>query len=42
MKRKLTLSISGDLLEEVRKTAAGEGRSISRIVEEYFQVHSIH
>ena len=37
VKRKLTLSISSDLLEEVRKTAAGEGRSISGIVEEYFQ-----
>ncbi len=37
MKRKLTLSISSDLLEEVRKAAAGEGRSISGIVEEYFQ-----
>ena len=37
MKRKLTLSINSDLIEEVRKTVAGEGRSISGIIEEYLQ-----
>ncbi|MEB3756254.1 MAG: DUF6364 family protein [Desulfurococcales archaeon] len=36
-KKKLTLSVNEDLLDEIRKIVAGEGRSISGIVEEYFE-----
>ncbi len=36
-KRKLTLSIDGDLLEEARKLVAAEGRSLSSVVEEYLE-----
>jgi len=37
MKKKLTLSISEDLLREVKLIARQEGRSLSSIVEEYFE-----
>ncbi|MET1160547.1 MAG: DUF6364 family protein [Thermoprotei archaeon] len=36
-KRKLTLSISEDLLNEVKKILAIEGRSLSSVVEEYLE-----
>jgi hypothetical protein len=36
-KRKLTLSIGGDILEEVKKYATNEGKNLSSIVEEYFE-----
>lgn len=36
-KRKLTLSIREDLLSEVRIIALREGRSLSELVEEYFE-----
>ncbi len=36
-KRKLTLSISGDLLEEARLYASEIGRSLSDMVEEYLE-----
>jgi len=36
-KKKLTLSVSEDLLEEVKLLAHREGRSVSSIVEEYFE-----
>jgi hypothetical protein len=36
-KRKLTLSIREDLLTEIKRLAALEGKSISSIVEEYFE-----
>jgi hypothetical protein len=36
-KRKLTLSVGEDLLDEVKRIAAIEGRSLSSIVEEYFE-----
>ena len=36
-KKKLTLSVSGDLLEEVKLIARREGVSLSGIVEEYFE-----
>jgi len=36
-KKKLTLSVSEDLLREVKLLASGEGRSLSSIVEEYFE-----
>ncbi len=36
-KRKLTLSVSRDLLEEVKLYAREMGRSLSDIVEEYFE-----
>ena len=34
---KLTLSVRGDLLDEVKRLAAIDGRSLSSIVEEYFE-----
>jgi len=37
MKKKLTLSISEDLLREVKLIARQEGKSLSSIVEEYFE-----
>ena len=37
VKKKLTLSVAEDLLDEVKKLAAIEGRSLSSIVEEYFE-----
>jgi len=37
MKKKLTLSVSEDLLREVKLIARQEGRSLSSIVEEYFE-----
>jgi hypothetical protein len=36
-KKKLTLSIEGDLLDEVKGIAAIRGRSLSGIVEEYLE-----
>jgi hypothetical protein len=36
-KRKLTLSIRKDLLDEVKKYAKNEGINLSNIVEEYFE-----
>jgi hypothetical protein len=36
-KRKLTLSIRRDILEEVKKYAINEGKNLSSIVEEYFE-----
>ena len=36
-KRKLTLSVDKDLLAEVKELAVSEGRSLSSIVEEYFE-----
>ncbi len=36
-KRKLTLSVREDLLEEVRRIVTGEGGNLSSIVEEYFE-----
>ena len=36
-KKKLTLSVGKDLLDEVKRLAAIEGRSLSSIVEEYFE-----
>jgi hypothetical protein len=36
-KKKLTLSVRKDLLDEVKKLAAIEGRSLSSIIEEYFE-----
>ena len=36
-KRKLTLSVSGDLLEEAKLYAHEAGRSLSDIVEEYLE-----
>ena len=36
-KKKLTLSVRGDLLDEVKRLAAIDGRSLSSIVEEYFE-----
>ena len=36
-KKKLTLSVKEDLLDEVKRFAAIEGRSLSSIVEEYFE-----
>ncbi len=36
-KRKLTLSVRGDLLEEAKLYAREEGRSLSDIVEEYLE-----
>jgi hypothetical protein len=36
-KRKLTLSVRKDLLDEVKRLTALEGRSVSSIVEEYFE-----
>jgi hypothetical protein len=37
VKRKLTLSIDGELLSEVKKLSTLEGISLSEIVEEYFE-----
>ena len=37
VKRKLTLSIDGELLSEVKKLSTLEGISLSKIVEEYFE-----
>jgi len=37
VKRKLTLSVDGDLLDEVKGIAAIRGRSLSSIVEEYLE-----
>jgi len=34
-RRKLTLSIDGELLEEAKSAAAASGRSLSSLVEEY-------
>jgi hypothetical protein len=36
-RRKLTLTVEEGLLDEVRRLAAVEGRSLSSIVEEYFE-----
>jgi len=36
-KRKLTLSVRGDVLEEFKKYAMHEGKNLSGIVEEYFE-----
>jgi len=36
-KKKLTLSVGEDLLDEVKRIATMEGRSLSSIVEEYFE-----
>jgi len=36
-KKKLTLSVREDLLDEVKRFAVIEGRSLSSIVEEYFE-----
>lgn len=36
-KRKLTLSVEEDLLEEARRAVASEGGSLSGVVEEYFE-----
>jgi len=36
-KRKLTLSVEGDLLDEVKGIVAVRGRSLSSIVEEYLE-----
>jgi hypothetical protein len=36
-RKKLTLSVRGDLLDEIKKLATIEGRSLSNIVEEYFE-----
>jgi hypothetical protein len=36
-KRKLTLSISGDLLDEINRAALSEGRSLSSLVEKYLE-----
>jgi len=36
-KKKLTLSIRKDLIEEVKKLMAGGGESLSSVVEEYFE-----
>lgn len=36
-KRKLTLTIRGDLLEEVKRIATIRGETLSSIVEEYFE-----
>ena len=36
-KKKLTLSVGEDLLDEVKRLAAVEGRSLSSIAEEYFE-----
>jgi len=36
-KRKLTLSVRGDLLDEVKRVALSEGRTLSDLVEEYFE-----
>jgi hypothetical protein len=37
VKKKLTLSIDGELLSEVKKLSTLEGISLSKIVEEYFE-----
>jgi hypothetical protein len=37
VKKKLTLSLEGDLLDEVKGIAAIRGRSLSGIVEEYLE-----
>ena len=36
-KKKLTLSVREDLVNEVKRLAAVDGRSLSNIVEEYFE-----
>jgi len=36
-KRKLTLSVREDLVDEVKRLAAVDGESLSNIVEEYFE-----
>jgi hypothetical protein len=36
-KRKLTLSVRRDLLGEVKRVALSEGRTLSDLVEEYFE-----
>ncbi len=36
-KKKLTLSINGDLIDEVKRVALSEGRSLSSLVEEYLE-----
>ena len=36
-KKKLTLSIRGDLVDEVKKIAVEHGESLSNIVERYFE-----
>ena len=36
-KRKLTLSVREDLLDEIRRIVASERRSLSSVVEEYFE-----
>lgn len=36
-KRKLTLSVRSDLLDEVKRVALSEGRTLSSLVEEYFE-----
>jgi hypothetical protein len=37
VKKKLTLILDGDLLDEVKKIAAIRGRSLSSIIEEYLE-----
>jgi hypothetical protein len=37
VKKKLTLSVREDLIDEVKKLIAIDGRSLSGIVEEYFE-----
>ena len=37
VKRKLTLSVEKDLLDEVKRVAAARGVSLSSLVEEYFE-----
>ena len=37
VKRKLTLSVDGELLREVKSLLAGEGESVSGVVEEFFE-----
>jgi len=36
-KRKLTLSVDGDVLREVKSVLAGQGSSISGVVEEFLE-----
>jgi hypothetical protein len=36
-RKKLTLSVRGDLIDEVKRIAVARGRSLSSIVEEYFE-----
>ncbi|MDK6028913.1 DUF6364 family protein [Ignisphaera sp. 4213-co] len=36
-KKKLTLSVRRDLIDEVRRAALGEGKTLSGLVEEYLE-----